>query len=198
MLFGRTPSGDTQRQSLVKEFALATEGVPMEKIPPVNRANKVRYGSRGAELIHWAMVDGAGQKVSVVESGSKCRLEMALICHEDIADLAGGFAIKDRRGTVVWGATNVTHQNRTYRAKKGDRLKIEVSCTMWLAAGDYFVTLGVAHGGNGDKIDFVEDGLEFRVVGPGTIFTTSVVNLDSLFSSEALGDLSERGALQTE
>ena len=32
MLFGRTPSGDTQRQSLVKDFALATEGVPMEKI----------------------------------------------------------------------------------------------------------------------------------------------------------------------
>ena len=31
----------------------------------------------------------------------------------------------------------------------------------------------------GKKIDFIEDAIQFRVIGPGGIFTTSVVNLES-------------------
>ncbi len=52
---------------------------------------------------------------------------------------------------------------------------------MWLAAGDYFVTIGAAHSEDGNKIDFIEVAIEFRVVGPGNIFTTSLVNLQTQF-----------------
>ena len=58
-------------------------------------------------------------------------------------------------------------------------LLIECNFTMWLAAGDFFVTLGAAHLDDGKKIDFIEDAIQFRVIGPGGIFTTSVVNLES-------------------
>jgi hypothetical protein len=55
---------------------------------------------------------------------------------------------------------------------------------MWLATGDYFLSLGAAHGSDGSKIDFVEDALAFRVIGPKNIFTTSVVNLQAELTIE--------------
>ena len=48
---------------------------------------------------------------------------------------------------------------------------------MWLAAGDYFVTFGVAHG-HGRKCDFLEDGFHFKVVGAAGLFSSSLVNLE--------------------
>jgi hypothetical protein len=107
---------------------------------------------------------------------------MRLECRKDIPDLSCGFAIKDRKGTVIWGETNVTHARASSSARAGDVLTIASDLTMWLADGDYFVTLGAAHVADGTKIDFIEDAIQFRVVGPGRIFTTSLVNLDSHFS----------------
>jgi lipopolysaccharide transport system ATP-binding protein len=139
----------------------------------------MRYGSREAELVDWGLYDNDGRKVSMVESGSRCRLSMILTCKVDIADLSVGFVIKDRRGTGVWGITNYSHFRAATRVVAGEVLTVTVPCTMWLAAGDYFITFGAAHREDGEKIDFIEDGLGFRVTGPGNIFGTSVVNLDS-------------------
>jgi hypothetical protein len=53
---------------------------------------------------------------------------------------------------------------------------------MWLAAGDYFITLGVGNSATDEKSDFIEDAIQFRVTGPSGIFTTSVVNLETRFA----------------
>jgi hypothetical protein len=68
-----------------------------------------------------------------------------------------------------------------YKAEAGEYLTISSEGVMWLAAGDYFITLGAAHLEDGKKIDFSEDALEFKVLGPGGIFTTSTVNLQTVF-----------------
>lgn len=141
----------------------------------------VRYGTGEARLTDWGMFDPQGNRISVVESGSEFRFSMTLVCKQDIADLSCGFAVKDRRGTVLWGVTNMTCQRYAHRATAGETLTISAPSVMWLAAGDYFVTLGAAHLGDGEKIDFVEDAISFRVLGPGNIFTTSVVNMQTRF-----------------
>jgi homopolymeric O-antigen transport system ATP-binding protein len=146
----------------------------------------VRYGTGEAELIDWGLFDERGRRLAVVESGARCRLSMRIAVRDNIDDLSVGFAIKDRRGTVLWGTTNLTHFRVAHRASAGDMLAVSAPCTMWLAAGDYFVTLGAAHLNGGGKIDFVEDAIEFRVTGPGTIFTTAVVNLDSSLTIESV------------
>ena len=185
ILFGR-PSG----QEGPEEFgdviparsngAVAAEPAPAATTEDAPKTEAtVRYGSGEAQLIHWGLFDDRGEQLSVIETGTKCRFSMTLACQVDIPDLSAGFAIKDRKGTVVWGVTNLTHHRTAHSAARGETLVITASCTMWLAAGDYFVTLGAAHLDDGRKIDFVEDGLSFRVIGPGTIFTTSMVNLDS-------------------
>ena len=99
----------------------------------------------------------------------------------DFDDLSVGFAIKDCRGSVLWGVTNITQKYPPYQARSGETLTIVADCMMWLANGDYFVTLGAAHLNGGDKIDFVEDAIEFKIIGTSDIFTTSIVNLQTNF-----------------
>lgn len=139
----------------------------------------VRYGSGEAELLDWGLFNEHGTRCSLVESGSRYQFSMRLRCDRDIPSLSCGFAIKDRRGTVIWGITNLTSQGTSWRVRAGDVLTIACDCTMWLAAGDFFVTLGAAHLQDGTKIDFIEDAIQFRVIGAEGIFTTSLVNLES-------------------
>jgi ABC-type polysaccharide/polyol phosphate transport system ATPase subunit len=145
----------------------------------------MRYGTGEARLVDWGILDSVGQRSQVIESGKACRMYMVLDCERDIDDLSCGFSIKDRRGTVLWGVTNMTQTQTPYKARAASRLVIAADCVMWLAAGDYFVTLGAAHLADGAKIDFAEDAIAFTVIGPVGIFTTSTVNLESVFSIES-------------
>jgi len=129
--------------------------------------------------------------LQVIESGEACRIYMVLHCDQDIVDLSCGFSIKDRRGTVLWGATNISQTQTAYKARASSRLIIAADCTMWLSAGEYFVTLGAAHLADGVKIDFAEDAIGFRVIGPEGIFTTSVVNLQTRLTIECEGRAAE-------
>jgi len=122
-----------------------------------------------------------GNECNVIVSGTGCRLYMILRIMADLDDLSVGFAIKDRRGSVLWGVTNITQKYPPYQARSGETLTIVADCRMWLADGDYFVTLGAAHLNGGDKIDFAEDAIEFKITGTSGIFTTSLVNLQTRF-----------------
>jgi ABC-type polysaccharide/polyol phosphate transport system ATPase subunit len=169
----RQPEDEVSHAAVVD--AVGTQPLVSEVIA----AKAVRYGSGEARLIDWGLFDEHGRRTSLLNSGSNCRLSMRLRCVSDIPGLSCGFAIKDRKGTVVWGVTNLTSQGTAWQARGGDVLTIACDCTMWLAAGDFFVTLGAAHLHDGTKIDFVEDAIQFRVVGAEGIFTTSLVNLES-------------------
>jgi len=151
----------------------------------------MRYGSGEARLVEWGLLDQHGDRCGVVESGNFCRLYMVLDCQQAIDDLSCGFAIKDRRGTVLWGITNLAQDKTAFKAQSGSRLIVSAECVMWLAAGYYFVTLGAAHVEEGRKIDFVEDAIEFKVVGPDGIFTNSVVNLQTTFNIECRNEATE-------
>jgi lipopolysaccharide transport system ATP-binding protein len=179
-------SGDAEASSdlATREASVAdvTLGIRDEKNEALEPTEGMRYGTREAVLVEWGVYDAEGRRCSLIQSGARCRLMMRLRCLKDIPDLSCGFAIKDRKGTVVWGETNMTSTQAAISARGGDILTISTELTMWLADGDFFVTLGAAHVADGAKIDFIEDAIQFRVTGPGRIFTTSLVNLDSRFS----------------
>lgn len=139
----------------------------------------MRYGTREAQLTDWGIYGSSGKEQTVIESGDPFKLAMTLVCHKDIVDFSAGFAVKDRRGTVVWGITNITQGDSLKEVNCGDIVTISAPGNMWLSAGDYFVTLGAAHLDDGTKIDFIEDAISFRVFGPSNIFTTSIVNMQA-------------------
>ena len=203
LLFGEKKSTAKLKKSAKKSLQTVSEPKTADKIAasvsalaeqlPVDTAQAtqvsppgatLRYGSGEAQLVDWGILDGGGQRCQVIESGKACRIYMILDCEQDIDDLSCGFNIKDRRGTILWGVTNLTQKQPPYKARAGSRLTIAADCIMWLSAGDYFVTLGTAHLTDGVKIDFAEDAIGFKVVGPEGIFTTSTVNLQTAFSIE--------------
>ena len=81
--------------------------------------------------------------------------------------------------------TNLTQKQPPYKARAGSRLTVTADCVMWLSAGDYFVTLGAAHLSDGAKMDFAEEAVAFKVLGPEGIFTTSTVNLQTVFGIQS-------------
>ncbi len=173
--------------------AIESSAAPEEK--RVSDSSKtssfMRYGTGEATLTSWGVFDEKGNAQTVIESGKPCTFSLTLTAHVDIKDLSVGFAIKDRRGTVLWGMTNLTDQGVPYPLSRGEVITVSAPSTMWLAAGNYFVTLGSAHLLDGEKIDFIEDAMELTITGTPNIFTTSLVNLQTTL------DISSGPTIQT-
>ena len=186
LLFGEQKAEAGLNIARAVESSLSQEPLATAELPaqPFTVEANMRYGTREARLVDYGILDRGGHRLQVIQSGEACRIYMVLDCDQDIVDLSCGFSIKDRRGTVLWGATNISQTQTAYKARASSRLIIAADCKMWLSAGEYFVTLGAAHLADGAKIDFAEDAIGFKVIGPEGIFTTSVVNLQTTFNIE--------------
>ncbi len=152
-----------------------------------NRNNLVRYGNEKARVESWSLIDGNGNTIQSISSGASFKLVMQVVALQTIEDVSCGFAIKDKRGTVIWGMTNISSFGKAISIHDGECIEVSVTGQLWLAAGEYFVTLGIAHDGNGEKIDFIEDAIRFNVTGTDAIFTTSIVNLQTDFNIDKSG-----------
>lgn len=146
-------------------------------------AGTARYGDGSANILNFGIQDQKEHSTTVLHSGESYELSMTMKIMSEKDAISCGFAIKDRKGTVIYGVTNLS-QSEEIPVKRGDIVTVRAHITMWLAAGDYFITLGVADPVNGEKYDFIEDAIHFTVLGPGGIFTTSLVNLNTTFSIE--------------
>ena len=141
-----------------------------------------RYGTGEANLVAWGIRDRHGHDCSTIESGSSFQLHMAVQFLADVPDVSYCFIIKNRRGTTVWGVTSISQGHSAHHGHAGEEVAISADGIMNLAGGEYFVTLGAVHLDDGRRIDFIDDALEFQVVGPGGIFDASIVNLQTKFA----------------
>jgi hypothetical protein len=151
--------------------------------PPVASpaGRHMRFGDGAMRVVSYGLVEPSGRETRVLVSGSKYRFHMRGRCVRQIDRVSCGFAIKDRRGTVVFGVTNIARGEPIDTVRPGEIVDISTELTMWLAAGEYFMNLGFGYLANGEMCDFLEDGIQFTVHGPGGIFTTAVVNLEADF-----------------
>lgn len=196
LLFGASTDGVSHEVIPPSQHEETTAQLPADEnpvaldniIPPVQDDNrrKERYGNGKAILLNYSLVDDCGNPVTTIESGSHCMLAMQLKFIQDVPDVSCGFAIKDRRGTVIFGITNISQNLSSYKASAGEVIEVSADLTIWLSAGDYFINLGSGHLSDGTFNDFVEDAIHFKVVGPGGLFTTSVVNLEADFKIHAV------------
>jgi lipopolysaccharide transport system ATP-binding protein len=178
LLFGGTgTSGGKSHSEDLPHHGLSPPAMPEESQGPSSSNTCTRYGTGEARLVAWGIRDGQGRNRSVIESGTPFRLYMVLEFRSEIHHISYGFAIKNQRGTILWGVTNISQGMPPHNGRGGEHFDISAQGVMWLAAGDYYVTLGASHMDNGRKIDFIEDAIEFQVVGPSGVFTNSVVNL---------------------
>jgi len=181
LLWGATnPLEETPTPSPAGSTAPAevAASAPADLEPP--RASN-RYGDGSMVIECHALIDDTGRPVQALASGQACALTFRMRALRDLDDISTGFAIKDRRGTVLFGVTNISQNQAPAALKAGEAFEVRVPMRMWLAAGDYFVNLGAGHLHSQIMCDFIEDALQFNVLGPGGIFTTAVVNLEAAF-----------------
>jgi hypothetical protein len=159
----------------------------------------LRYGDGSSKLLDFGLLDASGRRTDTLESGDPCTLFMNVRFDQTFSAMSCGFAIKDRLGTVLYGVTNRSQNMPAQQVNQGDVMTITAKLKMWLAAGEYYVNLGVANFETDAKSDFIEDGIHFTVLGPRGIFTTSVVNLETEFSmtSNEGGDVCNPGQPDT-
>jgi homopolymeric O-antigen transport system ATP-binding protein len=154
---------------------------PQTESPPDSGLVRLAYGNGRGELVEFGILNAAGRPVERLKSGSKCRLFFRFRALVPLERYTLGFAIRDRRATVLWGVTTMTQNSTPPDLAPGEEIYCFSDVTVWLSEGDYGLTLGVAELESGQKVAFVDNGVFFKVYGPGGIFTTSVVNLETRF-----------------
>ncbi|HXS75137.1 MAG TPA: ABC transporter ATP-binding protein [Terracidiphilus sp.] len=154
-----------------------------ERRPFGAREGEHRFGSREAEVFDLGILDAQGRRVEVLQSGKGYVVFFYIRFHEEVPSLSTGCLIRNVRGIDLFGITNTTLGAPLGLQEKGKVLLVKVPLQMWLAAGDYFLTVGAARS-DGMQYDLRNDALQFTVLGTPQLFTTSIVNLDARFSIE--------------
>lgn len=144
-----------------------------------------RQGDGRAHIIDFGILDDMGNKTENLASGGRYQLFFRFECRVDAFRMGVGFNIANPRGILLFGITNGT-QRENLTGGNGDIIECRADITVWLAAGDYILSLGIADADTGTRADFIDDAVHFRVHGPGGIITTSAVNLQADFSLHAL------------
>jgi lipopolysaccharide transport system ATP-binding protein len=144
-----------------------------------------RFGSGQAEIVDFGILDASLRRVEMLESGKPYTIFQRILFHEDVPPISAGYLIRNVKGVDLFGVTNVSQGIPIPSQSKGDALETRTEIRMWLAAGDYFITFGVARL-DGLQYDSRNDAMHFRVTGPGGLFSTSTVNLEARFSTRTV------------
>ncbi len=173
---------DTAYQRLLYDAEIARGGIgPMGTVatPADGRVTTIAsraFGSGAARIVSATLYGDGGEATAVIENGRPFRLDVRIVALEHIEDLAVGFLIRSPKGVDIFGVDTATDRSVEVVGRPGQEIIVSLEGTMWLAAGEYLVTIGVAHE-DGRKIDMRYDEVHFRVSGTDALYTSSIVNL---------------------
>ena len=96
-------------------------------------------GTGEATVQELCLLDGAGQRLEVVDVGQAVTLRVHVKVHADIDRLVLGYGIKDRLGQVVYGTNTDLKQQPLLKVKKGDCYVFDIAFPANLGPGTYSV-----------------------------------------------------------
>jgi ABC-type polysaccharide/polyol phosphate transport system ATPase subunit len=149
--------------------AAATETVPVD--------DAAHYGDKKIEVTDLLILDDRGHAVTQLESGSRYRIRVQATLHEDLDDIHVGFLIRNPKGIDLFGVNTMSMGTTIEPGKRGAKLNAELSLTMWLTSGDYFLTISFARS-DATQYDLRWNDLGFTVMGDRRLFTSSIVDLE--------------------
>ena len=175
--------GDTEASKSEKELRMESERqalvqtVSERLVAQSDDSSGVRYGNKKAEIIDCGIINVHGERVTVLETGEEYTLFSRILFHEEIDDIHLGYGIKNVKGVEVFGANTYIQKVSIPPQKKGDIVEGQVDVRMWLAPGDYFLTVGAWGLQTSSHYDRRVDTFHFHVKGDCGLLAQSLVNL---------------------
>lgn len=185
VLEGGTIHADGEPREMAKVYGKLVFSSKTPSLPSAEQAPapvfEARHGDGAVEILDYGIHDAAGESTRNLVSGERYRLFMRFRCHHAGRRYNCGFNIATARGVLIYGVTNESQRLDLSDVGEGEVVECSAEVTMWLSAGDFLLSLGVADADTGARADFIEDAVQFRVHGPGGIYTTALVNLETEF-----------------
>ncbi len=103
-----------------------------------------RWGDGRAQIIDYVLLQNGAEFNHQCEKGDRLTLRFSTIFSEPFANLIYGMTIKTTDGKTVYGTNNRLKKQLLGVSSKDEVTEIEFAFTANLAAGDYFISLGVA------------------------------------------------------
>jgi hypothetical protein len=178
LYFDKPKSGDTPTDSREEGNGEKQETEALSA--SINTSRLLRAGSREeAEVVDIGILDDAGNRVHLLESGKKYSIFIKTLFHQDVEYIGAGFHIANEKGVIMYGISTTSVGFQLPPQKKGQILEIRLNVTMWLTNGTYLLSGGI--GGGEIPFDFLYDAVVFTIPRLPGIQHASVVNLEPTF-----------------
>jgi ABC-type polysaccharide/polyol phosphate transport system ATPase subunit len=137
------------------------------RLPGVtNEGDERRYGDRRAEILDAWIEDARGKHVAAVGQREPFSLCMEIVFHEDQQDPIFGFRLNNEWGQPATASRTDWEHGPSGHFAAGQRVRIRMRLSNFLAPGRYTFSPGVVRGGLGhDPLDMRDDYMTFVVHG---------------------------------
>jgi lipopolysaccharide transport system ATP-binding protein len=146
-------------------YRAETEGIgeaPATEVRLAPVTYTYRHGDRSAEIVGAEVVDAAGRRVEIVESGEPLTLRMRVRFNTDRDDPVVGFLIKNRHGIHSYGTNTKEQKTDLGLVRKGAEIEVVFTFNCSLGIDQYSISLAV-HSASGESYDWLDGALFLRV-----------------------------------
>lgn len=179
--------GEALERQIIRKEALKKLGLKRPFMEEGN-AHLTRYGNGKAEFLDFGIMDETGKKVKSLISGKKYTLFSRAVFYENVASVVAGFSIYNIYGAILYGVNCAGQEKIVHDASQGIIVETQAIITMWLTNGTYFLSVAIADADAEQNVQLDQriDAYQFDVEYRKGIHTTSIVNLDEVFSVKKL------------
>lgn len=133
-------------------FIQSVAGMPEDRCKdrPNYNTNEFRYGNSKAVVTDFTVLDKSGKETSSVLSGDWFCFRYEVLFLQPVDRPVYGFMVKTKDGLIVYGTNAMDSGVHVEPGKPGGRVVVEFSQRLNVAAGEYFLTAGVAEVINSD------------------------------------------------
>lgn len=143
-----------------------------------------RHGDGSAEVLSVALLNAAGQRVELIESGEPVAVRFRIRFEKEVEDPVFGFLIRNRHGVHIYGTNTDLQTVHFGNVGPGEIFEITFHFECWLAPDSYSITVA-SHSLDAISFDWLDGAVFFRVVS-GTPME-GVVNLHATASAQRRG-----------
>ena len=155
---------------------------------PGYNPHEYRWGDGSAEIIDYYFLSGGELFPSAISNGQTVTLGVSVKFVEELVRPILGVTIKTKEGVTIYGVNSETLEVDEFKnfGKVGSAVHAEIVFTCRLAAGDYFVSLGLAtkHGDNVIPHDRRYDSIHLQVKPVSYFF--GLIDLSATISAKGI------------